>query len=569
MTTAMKLQPAYSYIRFSKGLQAKGDSFRRQFEATRDYCAKHRMILDDKLTFRDLGVTAYTGKNLTDGALGRFLSACENGIVKPGSALVVESLDRLSRQSPWIAIELMNSLISRYKIDVHVTSRNKVFLSDSPNQANDLIECVLLLSRANEESASKSKRLLEVWAQKRKRAEEKHEFMRSDLPWWLVAKGGRIISPPDRKTTVIEIFKLTAAGHSSAQVARLLNAKKRPTWQKKQKHWTSARVRGLVQSSSPQGILQATPKTVAAGRRYKIAGYYPVVVGKSLAAQARLVLKNNSTGNRGRPAKHRRPTNPFRGLLRYNGHWTRHATHRNGTKDPKTRIKGWNSYYECFDEKKVGTKGEMLFCISGRQLEPVVFAGLSELKPADLAPPEPDSAVHMVALLEKEIVALEKQNRNLVRTIAATGSVSLSKQLLVVEKALDDKRLEHERAERQGEPKAVETGEFKAIVGNLHHPEVRKQAAVALRRIVKRIDIARTFDDLPISDDFRRRFVRQRNAIIAKATLIKDPVPKNRRRKPLHVMVTFSTGVSRYIGRLDGAKDQLVSWRVEASKTIQ
>lgn len=46
---------AYSYIRFSTPEQSKGDSLRRQTEATTRYCEQHDLCLDTDLSFKDLG----------------------------------------------------------------------------------------------------------------------------------------------------------------------------------------------------------------------------------------------------------------------------------------------------------------------------------------------------------------------------------------------------------------------------------------------------------------------------------------------------------------------------------
>jgi hypothetical protein len=53
----------------------KGDSFRRQASLAKDYAARHDLELDDTLTFHDLGVSAYRGKNAETGQLGAFLQA--------------------------------------------------------------------------------------------------------------------------------------------------------------------------------------------------------------------------------------------------------------------------------------------------------------------------------------------------------------------------------------------------------------------------------------------------------------------------------------------------------------
>lgn len=52
---------AYSYIRFSTAEQAKGDSLRRQMERTQEYLSGKDLILDESLTMKDLGVSAFKG----------------------------------------------------------------------------------------------------------------------------------------------------------------------------------------------------------------------------------------------------------------------------------------------------------------------------------------------------------------------------------------------------------------------------------------------------------------------------------------------------------------------------
>jgi DNA invertase Pin-like site-specific DNA recombinase len=94
----MTMKPvAYSYIRFSSEPQAWGDSRRRQTAAATRYARQNNLTLDDGLTFQDLGVSAFRGRNSRTGALGAFLAAIELGVTAPGSYLLVESFDRLSR----------------------------------------------------------------------------------------------------------------------------------------------------------------------------------------------------------------------------------------------------------------------------------------------------------------------------------------------------------------------------------------------------------------------------------------------------------------------------------------
>src|ERR1044072_3408930 len=78
---------AYSYVRFSTPEQAKGDSYLRQTEKAAKYALEHGLTLDTELTFEDLGVSAFRGRNASTGRLGEFVNAVEDGRIAPGSYL--------------------------------------------------------------------------------------------------------------------------------------------------------------------------------------------------------------------------------------------------------------------------------------------------------------------------------------------------------------------------------------------------------------------------------------------------------------------------------------------------
>ena len=66
---------AYSYVRFSTPDQIKGDSFERPTRKAAEYA--RGLELDTTLTFRNLGVSAFRGKNAQNGALKAFLDGVE------------------------------------------------------------------------------------------------------------------------------------------------------------------------------------------------------------------------------------------------------------------------------------------------------------------------------------------------------------------------------------------------------------------------------------------------------------------------------------------------------------
>ncbi|MDO9429739.1 MAG: recombinase family protein, partial [Phenylobacterium sp.] len=88
---------AYSYIRWSSDRQTSGDSLKRQLELSEAYAAEHGLELDNRL--KDEGVSAYHGLNRTKGDLSIFLEQIKTGEVAPGAYLLVESLDRVSREN--------------------------------------------------------------------------------------------------------------------------------------------------------------------------------------------------------------------------------------------------------------------------------------------------------------------------------------------------------------------------------------------------------------------------------------------------------------------------------------
>src|ERR1051326_2659322 len=101
---------AYSYLRFSSPEQAKGDSVRRQTELRDTWLERNSIVLDTSLTLRDEGISGFSGKhreNPDRHALAAFLRLVQTGRIARGSYLVVESLDRLTREHIRPALTLL------------------------------------------------------------------------------------------------------------------------------------------------------------------------------------------------------------------------------------------------------------------------------------------------------------------------------------------------------------------------------------------------------------------------------------------------------------------------------
>lgn len=149
----------YSYVRFSDAKQAEGASSDRQQAYAQKWAAEHGLVLDEALSMRDEGLSAYHQKHIKQGALGVFLAAVETGAVATGSVLIVEGLDRLSRAEPILAQAQLASIVNA-GVTVVTASDGKAYsrerLKDNPM---DLVYSLLVMIRAHEESDTKSKRV--------------------------------------------------------------------------------------------------------------------------------------------------------------------------------------------------------------------------------------------------------------------------------------------------------------------------------------------------------------------------------------------------------------------------
>src|SRR5947209_4832816 len=183
---------AYSYVRFSHPDQAKGDSLRRQAEAAAEWCERHGVTLDKSTTLRDLGKSAYTGahrQNPDRNALAAFLKLVESGKVPRGSYLVIENLDRLSREHIQPALLLALNLLQAGVRIVQLKPSEMVF--DDKSDTMPVMMMMMELSRGHGESAIKSERVSAAWVNRKRRGRENGDTITRQLPGWIEARGGK------------------------------------------------------------------------------------------------------------------------------------------------------------------------------------------------------------------------------------------------------------------------------------------------------------------------------------------------------------------------------------------
>lgn len=303
---------AFSYIRFSRSEQIKGDSLRRQFEATQAYCDRNGLTLDETLNLRDLGVSAFRGKNASQGALGAFTAAVASGRVPRGATLIVESLDRLSREELGRAQSLILSILEQ-GITIVTLSPEREYTPGSANNLGAAIEIIVTRYRAHEESAMKSQRIGAAWASKRKNIRTKK--LTSQCPSWLALSDDktefRVL--PEAAQTVGRIFRMATEGYGVSTIARRFNTEGVSPISRT-KTWRVSFVHNVLRGRSVLGEFQ--PRKGTGGNSQPVGDpvldYYPAIVDEQTfyAAQNALTARRTVRGRRGKCV-----SNLFTGLV--------------------------------------------------------------------------------------------------------------------------------------------------------------------------------------------------------------------------------------------------------------
>ena len=109
-------------------------------------------LLDTELNLTDLGVSGYRGKNVKAGALGVFLKAIYDGTVPRGSYLLIENVDRLTRDEIPQATMLFLQIITAGVTVVTLSNQERYSQERLAKEPHAIYFIVSELIRANQES---------------------------------------------------------------------------------------------------------------------------------------------------------------------------------------------------------------------------------------------------------------------------------------------------------------------------------------------------------------------------------------------------------------------------------
>ncbi|RQT46842.1 recombinase family protein [Burkholderia cepacia] len=423
---------AFSYLRFSTPEQTKGDSFKRQTRMALEYAARNGLELDESLTFHDLGVSAYRGLNAEAGRLADFLEAVRVGLVPTGSYLLVEALDRLSRLTPRKAVRVLEDIVEAGVTVVTLNDGRAYTAENLDDDPVSLLVAIVYFMRANEESATKSRRLKSAWESKRNALDTKP--LTAVVPAWirLDQETGTLQLIPERADIIRRIFEMHQAGTGVALIAATLNREGVPCFGAGA-HWHRTYIRKVLSNPAAMGTFIPHRLVYLEGKRTRVPlepvpDYFPAVVSSDEFSSAQRQVET--------PARHRagKVVNLLAGLAKCPkcGSTMTRVNKGSGTKAAKPKL--------VCTRAKAGAGCEYK-AVTLEDVEDALVSSADYLSGS--APSGAGTLDADLAEAEQAIEVTRESIDNLVSVLAATPSQAVAARLSELEtalEALNDKR---------------------------------------------------------------------------------------------------------------------------------
>jgi len=537
-TVSFVKRNCYSYTRFSSSAQAEGDSYRRQVERAKKFCDEHNLELNET-RYEDLGVSGWTGENIEKGAMGDFIAAVEAGKIPKGSVLIVENWDRFSRLQPMEARTTLGKII-KAGVDVVTLEDGKFHTAENYNEFTNLITSLVQMQRAHDESTTKSKRIREAYAAKRKLAKEGKAILSGNRPPWLKVNADEtgFEFRPERVAIVMRVIQLIKEGRGKREIARMLEAEKVPTWaadkdyskvrkERKRQDWGSRwrdnYLLELVKSRALVGELRTMQRHESGGE--VISGYYPALIDE--ATWQSIQPKKIKSFNAGRQSD---AANLFTGMLYdgYNPDYHMKFFMQNKAKGYVYLISDYATVDPLYLERQQavakgeepGPRPQSGESIRYLEFEKHFLQNFSEIDIRDALPKPTPAESSRVVLLEKEKADNDKALANLVKALehgepSAVVMEQINKRETAARRLAKD--LETATAKQRREQYAADSfeEEHQRVIDLLeaNTREARMSLRSLFHRIIERIDIY-TAGLLDVPDDLKKYVYPDRNGMM-------------------------------------------------------
>jgi DNA invertase Pin-like site-specific DNA recombinase/chorismate mutase len=280
-------------------------------------------------------VSGFNKNNISRGAMSQFLSAVHEGKIPPGSYLLVENLDRLTRADIQTALNLLLHIVQSGIICVTLQD-SKEWTKESLANLGDLVVSLAMLHRGHDESRVKSERIKAVHNRAR---EMKDRSVFGRAPGWLKrSQNGKTWEPiPELVAIVKQVFELVAAGYGGVAIAKRANSEGWPlpslTGRERNSGWHVTFPTKLVRNRAVLGELEFSVfrdgRAVSTGE--SVDDWYPRIIDDELFFRANAAIDVRRVKPNRRDTSYR---NIFQGVM-YCGHCGATLTRKikNGSKN--------------------------------------------------------------------------------------------------------------------------------------------------------------------------------------------------------------------------------------------
>ncbi|MGV8862404.1 MAG: recombinase family protein [Pseudomonas sp.] len=278
---------AYAYVRYSSTVQSSGDSVDRQISPLKAFEKDTGVEIVE--TIIDEGVSSFRGDNASRGKFKEILARIDRGVIRRGDYLVVESIDRITRQRVLDGVELLQNIL-KAGVRIYTTSDSRCYSYDDPDRDfENLIMISLIAKRANEESEIKSKRRKSAWNKAKLAASEDGKKFNAHNPPYgysydVVTE--QFIIAEDDAAEIRMIFELL-------KTMGISNATRRVNVSSKRK-WTSRQVAQMIENKYPLGMLMSQKRNEKGKKVFVeyIEGYYPKIISQTAFNEAVVAMRN-------------------------------------------------------------------------------------------------------------------------------------------------------------------------------------------------------------------------------------------------------------------------------------
>ena len=344
--------------------------------------------------------------------------------------MLVENLDRLSREQVLDALNQFSNII-RAGITI-VTLMDRMVYNETSinNNFGQLLMSIMYMSRAHEESLTKSKRGVAVWENKRKQAAKGQSKITARCPLWLRLSKDRTkyILIPEVCHVIEIIYRKKLDGKGKGVITRELNQmdvwKPPVTSSNKTGGWREAYIQKILTTPAVIGTFQPC-KRDANGRKAPasepIPNYFPPAIDKQLFYEVQDLIRKN----RGQKVDGKKNNGNSGGVSGKANNLFTHTVICGQCKNPMHfHSKGNYEYLHCdIARRKLNCTAKP---IRYDEFENLFFNNFEELRTSDILPNQNEAQIQIndinrrITANEQELHELNESITNLSKSISKT-----------------------------------------------------------------------------------------------------------------------------------------------------